>query len=134
MKNSNVVKNEREIIIIPSDYVEFNVMRININQSGNSAFVVWNSIQEQKPNSDYRYAVQIYSKDKYTPGAQPVQIASGNKAFSYEGADSGDVYDILTYTPAITANPDLNDYTYTWQAYAGDWEIANGEGSIRVNP
>ncbi len=132
MANSNVKAAER-IIVNPYGRVDFMVMSTHINITGDTAFVIWTSEKEQKPEPDYRYAVQIYRKSKYDLNPQPELIASGGKEFSYTGASSGHVYDTVAIAPAATAKPDLYEYTCKWQAYVNDWEIANGEVAVIVN-
>lgn len=133
MENSNSKAAER-YTVYPYGHVDFTVKSVHINNTGDTAFVVWVSQKEQKPEPEYRYAIQLYRKSKYDLiNPQFVQISSGGKEFSYTGDSSIDMYDTVAIAPSYIANPDLYEYVCKWQAYVNDWEIANGELAVVVN-
>lgn len=114
-----------------ADFVDFTIVSANINPTGNQLFVLWRSSGEITSGHYYTYSVQIYRAAKGQP-RETLPIATATKGFTYTGADSGDVYDIMTLSASITAST-AYDYTYEWQAACDGDRMSSGAGTITVN-
>lgn len=115
-----------------ADFVDFSIVSANINPTGNQLFVLWRSEGEISSGYPYRYEVQVYRAPVGSPG-QRTMVASGRQSFTYAGASSGDVYDIVTLSASITASS-AYVYTYEWQSYVEEKEMSRGTGTVTVNP
>lgn len=115
-----------------ADFVDFTIVSANINPTGNQLFVLWRSSGEITSGHYYTYSVQIYRAAKGQP-RETLPIATATKGFTYTGANSGDVYDIMTLSASITASS-AYDYTYEWQAACDGDRMSSGAGTITVNP
>ena len=114
-----------------ADFVDFSIVSANINPTGNQLFVLWRSSGEITSGHYYTYSVQIYRAAKGQP-RETLPIATATKGFTYTGANSGDVYDIMTLSASITAST-AYDYTYEWQAACDGDRMSSGAGTITVN-
>lgn len=115
-----------------ADFVDFTIVSANINPTGNQLFVLWRSSGEITSGHYYTYSVQVYRAAKGQP-RETLPIATATKGFTYTGANSGDVYDIMTLSASITASS-AYDYTYEWQAACDGDRMSSGAGTITVNP
>ena len=114
-----------------ADFVDFSIVSANINPTGNQLFVLWRSSGEITSGHYYTYSVQVYRAAKGQP-RETLPIATATKGFTYTGANSGDVYDIMTLSASITAST-AYDYTYEWQAACDGDRMSSGAGTITVN-
>lgn len=114
-----------------ADFVDFSIVSANINPTGNQLFVLWRSSGEITSGHYYTYSVQVYRAAKGQP-RETLPIATATKGFTYTGANSGDIYDIMTLSASITAST-AYDYTYEWQAACDGDRMSSGAGTITVN-